>query len=92
MRNQFQSVTATFRSEIIIQCNWYTLWSVLVFDLGPLKVSYSYSLVTDMLDIWQSILIQTFFPEKRQTPCLTIVLPMSLLQEDALVVRFMVQL
>lgn len=73
MRNPFQSVTATFRSEIIIQCNWYTLWNVLVFDLGPLKVSYSDSLVTNMPEIWHSILILIFLFQK------------SLFQKDALV-------
>lgn len=84
MRTLFQSVTATSRSEIIIQCNWYTLWNVLVFDLGPRKVSYSDSLVTDMLEIWHSILILifTFFFKEH---CLTIVLTISLFQKDALV-------
>lgn len=66
MRNLFQSVAATFGSKIIIQCNWYTLWNVLVFDLGPLKVSYSDSLVTDMLEIRHSILNMIFLFQKRQ--------------------------
>lgn len=72
MRNLFQSVTATFRSEIIIQCNWYTQWNVFVFDLGPLKVSYSHSLVTDILEIWRSILILTFYFQKGQNTVLVL--------------------
>lgn len=37
MRNQFLFVTPTYRSQIIIKSNWYTLLNILVFDLGSLK-------------------------------------------------------
>lgn len=57
MRNQFSSVTPTYRSEIIIKSNWYTLLNILVFDLGSIELPRIRSLVTNRLEIWRSVFI-----------------------------------
>lgn len=64
MRNQYPSVTATYRSEIIIKSNWYTLLNILVFDLGPNKLPLIHSLGTNMLEIWHGVFIKDFLNGK----------------------------
>ena len=68
MRNQFLSVTPTYRSEIIIKSNWYTLLNILVFDFGSFKLPHICSLVSQRLAVQQYVnqdisLLPGFYPK-----------------------------